>query len=197
LRQQSKKGTGKPNIALADFIAPKSSGMQDYLGSFCVSAGFGVEEKARAYQDNLDDYNAIMVKALGDRLAEAAAEYLHELVRKEYWAYGGSENLTNADLIAENYKGIRPAPGYPACPDHQEKLTIWDLLEVESRIGVELTESLAMFPTASVSGWYFAHPDSKYFGVGRITEEQISDIASRRGITVEESERWLQANKAD
>lgn len=197
VRQQSKKGKGKPNIALADFIAPKSANIQDYIGAFAVSAGFGAEEKAQEFLSELDDYNSIMVKALADRFAEAAAEYLHQLVRVEYWGYQKEILFSNEELIREAYRGIRPAPGYPACPDHQEKNTIWSLLNVENRIGVSLTESLAMFPAASVSGWYFAHPDSKYFGVGRVTMDQIQDIAMRRGISEEESLRWLQANKAE
>ncbi|MGB0778094.1 MAG: methionine synthase [Flavobacteriaceae bacterium] len=197
LRQQGKKGKGKPNIALADFVAPVESGKQDYIGAFAVSAGFGAEEKAQEFLSNFDDYNSIMVKALADRLAEAAAEYLHQRVRLDFWGYQKGEIFSNEELIKEVYRGIRPAPGYPACPDHQEKLTIWKLLDVEKSIGITLTENLAMFPAASVSGWYFAHPESKYFGVGRITEEQIKDIAKRRGISEEESARWLQANTAD
>lgn len=197
LRQQGKKGKGKPNIALADFVAPVESGLQDYLGAFCVSAGFGVQEHAAEFLAQHDDYNSIMVKALADRLAEAAAEYMHQRVRLDYWGYQKDSALSNEELIKEVYRGIRPAPGYPACPDHQEKTKIWELLQVSERIGVELTENLAMYPAASVSGLYFAHPDSKYFGVGRITEEQITDIAHRRGIDPVDSERWLQANKAE
>ncbi|MCB9426881.1 MAG: methionine synthase [Flavobacteriales bacterium] len=194
LRQQGKKAPGKPNRALADFVAPKSTGLQDYIGAFCVTTGFGVEEIADKYKSNLDDYNSIMVKALGDRLAEAFAEYLHDKVRKEMWGYAASEKLTNEQLIKEEYQGIRPAPGYPACPDHTEKKTLWRLLEVEETIGVKLTESLAMFPTASVSGLYFAHPEATYFGVGTITKEQVHDFAIRRGISNEEAERWLAPN---
>ncbi|MDA8596512.1 methionine synthase [Flavobacteriaceae bacterium] len=197
LRQQGKKGKGKPNISLADFVAPVESGKQDYMGAFAVSAGFGAEEKAQDFLSNFDDYNSIMVKALADRLAEAAAEYLHQRVRLDYWGYQKGDIFSNEELIKEVYRGIRPAPGYPACPDHQEKLTIWQLLDVEKNTGISLTENLAMFPAASVSGWYFGHPESKYFGVGRITEEQIKDIAKRRGISEEESARWLQANTAD
>lgn len=194
LRQQGKKAPGKPNRALADFVAPKTTGLQDYIGAFCVTTGFGVEEIADQYKSNLDDYNSIMVKALGDRLAEAFAEYLHDKVRKEMWGYAASEKLTNEQLIKEEYQGIRPAPGYPACPDHTEKKTLWRLLEVEETIGVKLTESLAMFPTASVSGLYFAHPEATYFGVGTITKEQVHDFAIRRGISNEEAERWLAPN---
>ena len=197
LRQQSSKTVGAPNIALADFIAPKDSGIQDYVGCFCVTTGFGVEEKAKAFEKDLDDYNSILVKALGDRLAEAFAEYLHLQVRKEIWGYAYDENLSNQDLIAENYKGIRPAPGYPACPDHLEKLTIWKLLNVEQEIGVKLTESMAMWPASSVSGYYFANPESKYFGLGKIKKDQIEDYAKRRNISLEQAEKWLAPNSAE
>lgn len=197
LRQQSQKTKGAPNIALADFIAPKESGKQDYMGAFCVTTGFGVDEKAVEFSASLDDYNSIMVKALGDRLAEAFAEYLHERVRKEYWGYASDESLSNDDLIKEEYKGIRPAPGYPACPDHLEKKTIWQLLDVENNTGVKLTESLAMWPAASVSGYYFAHPESKYFGLGKIKEDQVADYAKRRNISIEEATKWLNPNIAD
>ena len=197
LRQQSSKTKGAPNIALADFIAPKESGKTDYIGCFCVTTGFGVEEKAKEFEKNLDDYNSIMTKALGDRLAEAFAEYLHKKIRKEVWGYSEDENLSNEELISENYKGIRPAPGYPACPDHLEKKTIWALLKVEETIGVKLTESLAMFPTSSVSGYYFAHPESKYFGLGKIKKDQVRDYAKRRGISFEEAEKWLAPNIVD
>ncbi|MFC2109782.1 methionine synthase [Bacteroidota bacterium] len=194
LRQQSKKGSGKPNIALADFIAPKKTGLEDYIGGFCVTTGFGVEEIAEKYRADLDDYNSIMVKALGDRFAEAFAEYLHDKVRKEFWGYASEENLSNEDLIREEYQGIRPAPGYPACPDHTEKITLWRLLNVKENIGVELTDSLAMFPTAAVSGLYFAHPKARYFGLGKITKEQVHDFAKRRGYANEVMERWLAPN---
>jgi 5-methyltetrahydrofolate--homocysteine methyltransferase len=197
LRQQSSKTAGAPNIALADFIAPKDSGVQDYMGCFCVTTGFGVEEKAKAFEKDLDDYNSILVKALGDRLAEAFAEYLHLQVRKEIWGYASDENLSNQDLIAENYKGIRPAPGYPACPDHLEKPTIWKLLNVEQEIGVKLTESMAMWPASSVSGYYFANPESKYFGLGKIKQDQVEDYAKRRNISLEQAEKWLAPNSAD
>lgn len=197
LRQQSQKTAGAPNIALADFIAPKDSGLQDYMGCFCVTTGFGVEEKAKAFEKDLDDYNSILVKALGDRLAEAFAEYLHLQVRKEIWGYASDENLSNQDLIAENYKGIRPAPGYPACPDHLEKPTIWKLLDVEQEIGVTLTESMAMWPASSVSGYYFANPESKYFGLGKIKKDQIEDYAKRRNISLEQAEKWLAPNSAE
>ena len=197
LRQQSQKTAGAPNIALADFIAPKDSGKQDYIGCFCVTTGFGVEEKAIEFEAQLDDYNSILVKALGDRLAEAFAEYLHLKVRKEIWGYASDENLSNQDLISEEYKGIRPAPGYPACPDHLEKPTIWKMLNVEQEIGVRLTESMAMWPASSVSGYYFASPESKYFGLGKIKEDQVIDYAKRRGISTEKANKWLSPNIAD
>lgn len=197
LRQQSKKTAGAPNIALSDFIAPKETGVQDYIGCFCVTTGFGVDEKAAVFEQDLDDYHAIMVKALGDRLAEAFAEYLHWKVRKEIWGYASDEQLDNQALIAEDYKGIRPAPGYPACPDHLEKPTIWKLLQVEERIGVTLTESMAMWPAASVSGYYFAHPESKYFGLGKIKADQVEDYAQRRGVSVEVAHKWLAPNVSE
>lgn len=197
LRQQSQKTAGAPNIALADFIAPKETSKQDYIGCFCVTTGFGVDEKAAEFEKQLDDYNAILVKALGDRLAEAFAEYLHLKVRKEIWGYASDENLSNLELISEEYKGIRPAPGYPACPDHLEKPTIWKLLNVEQEIGVKLTESMAMWPAASVSGYYFANPESKYFGLGKIKEDQVINYAKRRGISTEMAHKWLSPNIAD
>lgn len=197
LRQQSQKTVGAPNIALADFIAPKEIGKQDYIGCFCVTTGFGVDEKASEFEKQLDDYNSILVKALGDRLAEAFAEYLHLKVRKEIWGYASDEVLSNDELIKEQYKGIRPAPGYPACPDHLEKPTIWKLLNVEQEIGVKLTESMAMWPAASVSGYYFANPESKYFGLGKIKKDQLEDYAERRNISLELAEKWLSPNLAD
>ena len=197
LRQQSQKTAGAPNIALSDFIAPKDSKKQDYIGCFCVTTGFGVDEKAAEFEKQLDDYNSIMVKALGDRFAEAFAEYLHLKVRKEIWGYASDENLSNEDLIKENYNGIRPAPGYPACPDHLEKPTIWKLLNVEQEIGVTLTESMAMWPASSVSGYYFANQQSKYFGLGKIKEDQVIDYAKRRGISTEMASKWLSPNIAD
>lgn len=196
LRQQSLKNVKAPNIALADFIAPKESGLEDYIGLFCVTTGFGVDEIAKEYEANLDDYNAIMVKALADRLVEAFAEYLHHQVRKEIWGYANDEVLSNEELIKEKYQGIRPAPGYPACPDHLEKGTIWKLLDVEKQIGVKLTESYAMFPAAAISGYYFAHPQSRYFGLGKIEQDQLEDYARRRKISKEEAERWLAPNLA-
>lgn len=197
LRQQSQKTAGAPNIALADFIAPKDCGKQDYIGCFCVTTGFGVDEKAAEFERQLDDYNSILVKALGDRLAEAFAEFLHLKVRKEIWGYASDESLSNQDLIDEEYKGIRPAPGYPACPDHLEKPTIWKLLNVDNEIGVTLTESMAMWPASSVSGYYFANPESKYFGLGKIKEDQVVDYAKRRGISTETATKWLSPNIAD
>lgn len=197
LRQQSKKYVGKPNFALSDFIAPKESGIQDYIGCFCVSAGFGTDELAESYRKNLDDYNSIMVKALGDRFAEAFAEYLHREVRMLHWGYATDEGLSNEELIKESYTGIRPAPGYPACPDHLEKLTIWELLQVKEKIGVELTESLAMWPASSVSGYYFGNEEARYFGVGKIKEDQVADFAKRRDMSLEEATRWLAPNIAD
>ncbi|MCL9771028.1 methionine synthase [Flavobacterium sp. HXWNR69] len=197
LRQQSQKTVGAPNIALADFIVPKEIGKQDYIGCFCVTTGFGVDEKASEFEKQLDDYNSILVKALGDRLAEAFAEYLHLKVRKEIWGYASDEVLSNEELIKEKYKGIRPAPGYPACPDHLEKPTIWKLLNVEQEIGVKLTESMAMWPAASVSGYYFANPESKYFGLGKIKKDQLEDYAKRRNISIELAEKWLSPNLAD
>ena len=194
LRQQLKKRPGKPNLALSDFIAPKTTGLADHVGAFCVTAGFGTAELAKQYEDNNDDYNAIMIKALADRFAEAFAEYLHREVRVKHWGYAAQESLDNDALIKEKYKGIRPAPGYPACPDHLEKNTIWDLLQVEERIGVSLTESLAMWPAASVSGYYFAHPEASYFGLGKITQDQLESYAQRKNITLEEAEKWLRPN---
>ena len=197
LRQQLQKREGVADYALADFIAPKESGKQDYIGCFCVTTGFGTEELAGQYEKDLDDYNSILVKALADRLAEAFAEYLHKEVRTKHWGYAANEELSNEDLIHESYKGIRPAPGYPACPDHLEKLTIWELLKVKETIGVELTESLAMWPASSVSGYYFGNPEARYFGLGKIKEDQVKDFANRKEIAMEEAERWLAPNIAD
>jgi len=194
IRQQLKKAVNADNTALSDFVAPKESGIADYIGGFVVTAGLNIDEHVARFEADHDDYNSIMIKALADRLAEAFAECLHQKVRKEIWGYASDENLTNDDLIKEQYKGIRPAPGYPACPDHTEKVGLFDILNATEITGVSLTESLAMFPTASVSGWYFAHPDAKYFGVGKITQEQVADIAQRKGEKVEVMERWLGAN---
>ena len=197
LRQQSQKTVGAPNIALADFIAPADSKKIDYIGCFCVTTGFGVEEWASAFEKKLDDYNAIMVKAIADRLAEAFAEYLHEKIRTQIWGYNPDEQLEKTQLIGEVYPGIRPAPGYPACPDHLEKPTIWKLLDVENQIGVQLTENMAMWPASSVSGYYFANPKSKYFGLGKIKQDQIIDYAKRRGISAAVATKWLAPNIAD
>ena len=190
IRQQTKKPEGQFNIALSDFIAPKGEQI-DYIGAFAVTTGIGIEKKVTEFEKDHDDYNAIMIKALADRLAEAFAELLHEKVRKEIWGYASDENLSKEDIIKETYKGIRPAPGYPAQPDHTEKLTIWQLLQVEKNTGIQLTESMAMYPTAAVSGLYFSHPQSNYFGVGRITKEQVEDYAKRKGWSIQEAEKWL------
>lgn len=194
LRQQLKRREGVADFALADFVAPIESGKQDYIGCFCVSTGFGTAELAASYEKDLDDYNAILIKALADRLAEAFTEYLHKEVRTKHWGYAANETLSNEDLIKESYKGIRPAPGYPACPDHLEKLTIWELLKVKESIGVELTESLAMWPAASVSGYYFGNLEARYFGLGKIKEDQVADFAARKNITLEEATKWLAPN---
>lgn len=196
LRQQLKRKTGVPNYALADFVAPESSGKQDYMGAFCVAI-FGADVIAESFKKSGDDYNAIMVQAIADRFAEAFAEFLHEKIRTEFWGYAPNEDLSNSELIKEAYKGIRPAPGYPACPDHLEKETIWDLLEVEKIIGVKLTESMAMLPAAAVSGYYFGNEDAKYFGLGKIKEDQVSDYANRKGISLKEAKKWLLPNLAE
>jgi 5-methyltetrahydrofolate--homocysteine methyltransferase len=188
LRQQMDKTDGSPNYSLADFIAPKGS--PDYLGSFAVTTGVGLDELVKGYKAAHDDYNAIMAEALADRLAEAFAEYLHKRVRDE-WGFGKAENLTREQLIAEEYRGIRPAGGYPASPDHTEKRTLWQLLDVEAKTGIQLTESCAMWPGSSVSGLYFAHPDSKYFAVGKLARDQVEDLAHRKGMSVTEAEKWL------
>jgi len=200
LRQQTVKTDGKPNFSLADFVAPKDTGITDYVGGFITTAGIGAEEVAKAYQEAGDDYNSIMVKALADRLAEACAEWLHQQVRKNYWGYAPDEQLSNDDLIKERYKGIRPAPGYPACPDHTEKETLFALLDPAAQFnkagnsGVFLTEHYAMFPTAAVSGWYFAHPEAQYFAVGKIDKDQVESYSQRKGQPIEVSERWLMPN---
>ena len=190
LRQQREKSAGIPYLCLADYIAPKSSGKQDYIGAFAVTTGVGLDVRANELAKKNDDYNSILLKSLGDRLAEAYTEYLHHRVRTEYWGYIG-ENLSNEELIAEKYQGIRPAPGYPACPDHTEKRMLFDLLGVEGKINMSLTESMAMFPASSVSGWYFSHPDSKYFGLGNIAKDQITDYALRKNQDIREIEKWL------
>jgi 5-methyltetrahydrofolate--homocysteine methyltransferase len=194
LRQQMAKGSDRPNLALADFIAPRDSDLLDYLGFFAVTTGIGLQDIVSRFEEAHDDYHAIMAKALADRLAEALAEQMHLRVRRDFWAYVPDESLDNNGLIAERYKGIRPAPGYPACPDHTEKKTIFDLLNVEKDIAVSLTESYAMTPAASVSGFYFSHPESHYFGVGRIGQDQVQDYAARKGLTTAEVEQWLAPN---
>ncbi|MBM4227984.1 MAG: methionine synthase, partial [Gammaproteobacteria bacterium] len=191
LRQQQRKPGGQPNLALADFLAPRDSGLADYLGAFAVCAGFGLDELVADYERDHDDYRAIMAKALADRLAEAFAERLHAWVRREFWGYAEQEQLDNEQIIAESYRGIRPAPGYPACPDHTEKPLIWQLLDVEEKTGIRLTESFAMKPAAAVCGFYFSHPASRYFGVGRINRDQVQDYARRKGMDPREAERWL------
>jgi len=196
LRQQLKKREGIPNIALSDFIAPRNTKVKDYVGSFCVTTGFGCDEKANKFIKENDDYSSIMIKALADRLAEAFAEYLHRQIRINYWGYSPDEEINNEGLIKEKYKGIRPAPGYPACPDHLEKETIWKLLSVEKSIGVKLTENLAMWPAASVSGYYFSNPNSKYFGLGKIREDQLKDYSKRRKISNDKARKWLNPNLA-
>jgi 5-methyltetrahydrofolate--homocysteine methyltransferase len=195
LRQQLKKSK-TANIALADFIAPKETGLTDYMGAFCVAI-FGADELAKSYRDKHDDYNAILVQSIADRFAEALAEYVHKQIRTKHWGYASNELLSNEELIKESYKGIRPAPGYPACPDHLEKETIWDLLQVEKLIGVQLTESMAMWPASAVSGYYFANENAKYFGLGKIKEDQLKDYAERKGISLEKAEKWLHPNLAD
>lgn len=194
LRQQMSKSVKRANMCLADFVAPAESGVTDWIGGFAVTAGIGAEERAKAFEDAGDDYSSIMLKALADRFAEAFAEHMHERVRKEFWGYAAQENLDNSQLIAEAYDGIRPAPGYPACPDHTEKRTLFELLNAGDNAGMELTESCAMTPAASVSGYYFAHPESAYFGIGRIGPDQVADYAERKGMSLQETERWLAPN---
>ncbi|RMD88155.1 MAG: hypothetical protein D6807_06490 [Alphaproteobacteria bacterium] len=196
LRQQIAKREGRPNFCLADFVAPIRSGVADYLGAFAVTAGIGIEERVAAFEAAHDDYSAILLKALADRLAEAFAERLHERVRREFWGYAPDEALSNEELIRERYRGIRPAPGYPACPDHSEKPALFRLLDAEAKAGIRLTENFAMLPTAAVSGFYFAHPRAHYFGVGKIGRDQVADYATRRGVSVAEAEKWLAPNLA-
>jgi 5-methyltetrahydrofolate--homocysteine methyltransferase len=193
LRQQLEKPQGDANYALADFIAPKSTGLPDYIGGFAVTTGIGTNSLCERFEKDHDDYNSIMVKALADRLAEAFAEWLHREARKE-WGFGKEETLSSEDLIKERYRGIRPAPGYPACPDHTEKGLLFDLLNAEKSTGIQLTESFAMFPAASVSGLYFAHPQAKYFSVGKIDHDQVKDYATRKQMEVSTVERWLSPN---
>ncbi|HWC61489.1 MAG TPA: vitamin B12 dependent-methionine synthase activation domain-containing protein, partial [Verrucomicrobiae bacterium] len=193
LRQQMEKKDAEPNRSLSDFIAPKETGLADHIGAFAVSSGFGLKELADKFKADHDDYNAIMAEALADRLAEAFAECLHKRVREE-WGYGKAENLTAEQLLAEEYRGIRPAAGYPACPDHTEKRILWELLDVEKKTGILLTESCAMWPGSSVSGQYFGHPQSRYFGLGKIDRDQVADYAKRIGESVEFVEKWLSPN---
>lgn len=190
LRQQNEKAPGQANFCLTDFIAPKGT-QQDYLGAFAVTTGIGIDEHVARFEKDHDDYSAIILKALADRLAEAFTERMHERVRKEFWGYASTENLDNEHLINESYLGIRPAPGYPACPEHTEKQTLWNLLDPLNNADIMLTESYAMYPTAAVSGWYFSHPESKYFGLGQISKDQVLDYANRKGMTQEDAERWL------
>jgi 5-methyltetrahydrofolate--homocysteine methyltransferase len=194
LRQQTEHQVGIPHRSLADFVAPKDTGLPDYVGAFAVTAGLGSEAKVKEFKAALDDYSAILLESLADRLAEAFAERLHQRVRTEFWGYAPDEDLDNEGLIKERYVGIRPAPGYPACPEHTEKRNIWQLLDVEANAGIELTESMAMWPGAAVSGLYFAHPQAQYFVLGRIGRDQVEDYAHRKGWTVREAERWLSAN---
>jgi 5-methyltetrahydrofolate--homocysteine methyltransferase len=191
LRQQKGKAEGQPHECLADYVAPRDSGVQDYIGAFAVTAGLGIERHIERFERAHDDYSSIMLKALADRFAEAAAEHFHERVRRELWGYMPEESLRNEQLIGEQYRGIRPAPGYPACPDHTEKAKLWQLLDVERRAGISLTESLAMYPTAAVSGWYLAHPQARYFAVGKIDRDQVEDYARRKGMTLAEAQKWL------
>ncbi len=191
IRQQMVKTDGRPNLALADFVAPEGSGVQDWMGAFIVTTGIGLDAKVKEFEATNDDYSSIMVKALADRLAEAFAETLHERVRRDLWGYAPDEHLDNQSIIREQYQGIRPAPGYPACPDHTEKRTLFELLDGERNAGVRLTESFAMQPASAVSGWYFWHPGSRYFGVGKIERDQVESYAKRKGMTVETAERWL------
>jgi 5-methyltetrahydrofolate--homocysteine methyltransferase len=194
LRQQGEHRGGIPNRSLGDFVAPKETGLADHVGAFAVTAGLGSQAKIAEFKAELDDYSAILLESLADRLAEAFAERMHERVRKEFWGYQPDEALDNDALIGEKYVGIRPAPGYPACPEHTEKQTLWTLLDVEANAGIELTESMAMWPGAAVSGWYFSHPQSQYFVVGRLAQDQVADYAARKGWTLKEAERWLGSN---
>jgi 5-methyltetrahydrofolate--homocysteine methyltransferase len=194
LRQQKAKSAEQAQLCLSDFVAPASSGHADYIGAFAVTTGIGIDAHVARFEAAHDDYSSIMLKALADRLAEALAERMHERVRREFWGYAAEESLDGGALIREEYKGIRPAPGYPACPDHTEKAALWRLLDATRTTGVRLTESYAMFPTAAVSGWYFSHPESHYFGVGQIDREQVASYAERKGVSLGEMERWLAPN---
>jgi 5-methyltetrahydrofolate--homocysteine methyltransferase len=194
LRQQKGKPQGQSHDCLADFVAPKSSGRADYIGAFAVTAGLGIEEHLERFRREHDDYSSIVLKALADRLAEAFAERLHERVRREFWGYAPEERFSNEQLIREEYRGIRPAPGYPACPDHTEKATLWRLLKPDANAQIQLTESFAMYPTAAVSGWYLSHPGSRYFAIGQVALDQVQNYAARKKISLEDAQRWLQPN---
>jgi 5-methyltetrahydrofolate--homocysteine methyltransferase len=194
LRNQQLKEAGQPNLCLADFVAPKKSGIVDYIGGFAVTAGLGVEEWVARFEQELDDYHAILVKVLADRLAEAFAELMHERVRKEFWGYAKDEKLDVFSMIREEYQGIRPAPGYPACPEHSEKRTLFDLLEADKKMDIKLTENFAMYPAASVSGYYFSHPQAQYFNLGRISKDQVINYSKRKNFIVEHTEKLLNTN---
>ena len=194
MRQQKSKPQDQPQLCLSDFVAPAQSGRADYIGAFAVTAGIGIEEHVARFEAAHDDYSSIMLKSLADRLAEAFAERMHERARREFWGYAGSEQLAGPQLLREEYQGIRPAPGYPACPDHTEKAALWQLLDAERSAGIRLTESFAMWPTAAVSGWYFSHPRAHYFGVGQIDRDQVTSYAQRKGMPLSEAERWLAPN---
>jgi 5-methyltetrahydrofolate--homocysteine methyltransferase len=196
LRQQVQKTGEQPYLSLSDFIAPKESGIKDYIGAFAVTAGIGMEKIVEKFEKDHDDYNAILTKAITDRLAEAFAETMHMLVRREYWGYAKDESLSDTQIIKEEYKGIRPAHGYPACPDHTEKRKLFDLLGAEENAGIKLTENFAMYPVSSVSGLYFSHPESQYFNVGKIAKDQVEDYAKRKNMSVTEIEKWLAPNLA-
>jgi 5-methyltetrahydrofolate--homocysteine methyltransferase len=194
MRQQTKKAPGIPNMALSDYVAPKTSGKVDYIGAFAVTSGIGIEAKIEEFEKKQDDYSSILLKALADRLAEAFAERMHQRVRKEFWGYAAEEVISREELVHEKYQGIRPAPGYAACPDHTEKTLLWELLKVKENTGILLTESNAMYPASSVSGFYFSHPQSRYFGVGKIEKDQVESLAQRKEMAVELMEKWLQSN---
>ncbi len=196
LRQQAEKTVNQPYYSLADYIAPVDSGVKDYIGAFAVTSGIGLDEMVKKFESEHDDYNSILAKAITDRLAEAFAEKMHELIRKEYWGYGKNEILTAEQIIKEEYTGIRPAHGYPACPDHTEKRILFDLLNAEKDAGIKLTESFAMYPASSVSGLYFSHPEARYFNVGKLAKDQVTDYAKRKGMSIEEIEKWLAPNLA-
>jgi 5-methyltetrahydrofolate--homocysteine methyltransferase len=196
LRQQGEHRDGVPHRCLGDYVAPRQTGLADHVGAFAVTAGIGAQDRIAQFKKELDDYSAILLESLADRLAEAFAERLHERVRTEFWGYAEDERLDNEGLLKERYDGIRPAPGYPACPDHTEKSKLWELLDVETRTGIALTESMAMWPGAAVSGWYFSHPQAQYFVVGRIAKDQVEDYAARKQMSLAEAERWLSPNLA-